>query len=196
MTSPDSIVFVGNINILEEKVDRTEKEKELDDIPEDLIVYPDLVFTLGEDSKKCYRPWVIEHDGKLVVISNPLFFRAAREAGIKKINFDFIPENLNAGEGMIEKYQLEYISPSKSTKYKKRFLFFYQEPRKIDLSGLEVMDSAFNNSRKYQKAYCLQYIFPALGKDDIGVVKRAVESNGKLRSVDGIKNRVFQEYLR
>ena len=189
MNPLNPITFVGNINLLKEKTQRTQKEIELDDIAEENIVYPDLVFTLSQDSKKYYRPKVREEEGGLVVISNPLFFRAAREAGISRIKFDVIPPFEGPlGEAWMERYNLSFPPEPKLSDTLNLFLFFCRTPKQVDLSGLNIFSFNENRMEQYQKMHCLGYEVPAYcTRDELDLVERALTTNGLLRSVNGLR---------
>lgn len=190
MTHPDAITFVGNIEILREQEYRTQEERKLDDTPEGSIVYPDLVFTLTQDPRKYYRPGVRQKEGNLVVVSNPLFFKAAKQAGIRRIRFDILPPvETSLGEDWMEKNRVDYPPETRVSNTINTFLFFYKKPRLVDLSGLNVSSFDKNKSGEYQNQNCLGYVVPATyRREESELVQRAVEANGSLRSINGIKN--------
>jgi len=179
--------LMGNVDVLEEEV---EHDEGLDVFPSEHVVYPDLVFTLRQDPTKYFRPGVMKRDGRLVIVTNPLFFRAAREAGIQNIMFDFIvdKDDVDVNE-VVGKFGLVYPEKPKPVTEKNRFLFFKNSPNSVGLLGLDVRAGRNNTSESFRKNNCLQYV---VGTDDTRnmdeLVKRAVEQNGRLRSVDGITN--------
>lgn len=193
MTHPNAKQFIGRIGLFEEKTERTPNERYLDDIDEDQIVYPDLVFTLTRDSGKYYRPVVIEKfPGRLVVIANRLFLRAAKKAGLEKIKFDFIPtKDSPAGESLMEKYGLQYAPDPEQLDFRKRFLFFNREPEEIDVSDIQ---GASNLA--YSSEQCLQIMLPvkSASKEPF-LIRKAFKKNGSLRSIDGIIDWGYNDYF-
>ena len=194
MTHPDAIAFLGRIDLLEEKAERTAEEIDLDDLPEDKIVYPDLVFTLKKDPAQYYRPGVRRQDGKLEVVTNPLFFRAARDAGIEPIRFDLIPpegERPQLDEQWLKKLGIRDVPEPEMNFCKRIFFFFNRKPVPfISLEGLYTVTPSKNNqSPEYQEAGCLEYTTP-IGTESHGreLVRRLHEINGPLRSINGIKD--------
>jgi hypothetical protein len=190
MTDPNAITFTGKIDALEEKTNRSLREQEMDDVPEKNIVYNDLVFTIAEGSKDFYRPGVIQYDEKLMVVTNPLSFRAAKEAGLTEILFDFIPTNpeIVAGEAWMERFGLEYAQKPAQRNLKLRFLFFNKQPKETQVTDLGIISHPNNSREEYKNRNCFQYILP-VGQANVesDLMKRVYETNGPLRSIDGIK---------
>jgi hypothetical protein len=189
MTHPDAIVFVSNIQILKDKLHRSQSEIELDDTPEDKVVYSDLLFRLREVKGGYNRPGVILEKGKLTVVSNQWFFRALKEAGLQKILIDYVPVNRQANEAFIEQFGLEYASTPKPKTHIDRFLFFQDEPKYLETGSLGIIQPPHNKSEKYFKAHCQRFVIPIdYCRNESELIRKAVETNGKLRSIDGIKN--------
>jgi len=201
MPKLNKIILVGNIQIFDEKMTRSEEERQLDVYTAEQIVYPDLVFTLKH--KKSYlRPLVRRTKNEFQVISNPLFFKAAKEAGLEEIKFDLLMEGDQIG-GLIEDYHLRFPDKPELRSATDTFLFFNNRPSFTDFKG-EVRINPATYLRDYQDINCVRYSIPIKGRGirdisliESGFLSEFISRNGELRSVDGLikKFGVFKDYF-
>lgn len=190
MKKPIIITLRGNIHIFDEKMDRIQKETGLDVYSQNEIVYPDLVFTLKH--KKTYlKPLVKKTKHEFQIVSNPLFFKAAKEAGLENINFDLQVEG--EVERVISDYHLEYPEEPIRMTATDTMLFFKQKPKNVSRVKGEVRINPASTSEEYASMNCVRYSIPIFGNNVPGInlienkfIDSMVERNGKLRSIDGL----------
>jgi hypothetical protein len=199
---PKKLILIGDPNILTE-CSSNNQEKELDIVPESLIVYSDLVFTLKNNDSQYFRPVVRYVNGKLSVVSNRLFHRAAKEAGIDKVLFDLLLSHEIPLEQLIERYSLEFPPGPKRKNYLERFLFFRNTPRGSASNNSQVIMNPENSSQSYLQNNCISYRLllyedPKTAKQiETELVARLSNENGYLRSINGLRDKScgFGEYI-
>ncbi len=200
-----TISLNGDPKVLKEGPSISFKEIDLETFPEEEIVYPDLVFTLKYKKGAYSRPLVVRKKTGLYVIANTLCFRAAKEAGLEKIDFDLLSEkDLPLGK-IMQDYNIGFPQPLIKKDYLKRLLFLNEQIRNIPLGNEYIELNSLNNSQEFDKNNCIAYkmLFkgrspPEKASSEIDFIDNAVEKNGPLRSIDGLikKKGVFSKYFR
>lgn len=185
------IHLVGNVNLMRLKPQRTPGEMKMDTIPEEKIVYSDLVFSLKQDptSERCFRVGVNKEGEDLLVVVNPLYYSAQKEAGVDPVYFDFIPSKDSfPGLKWITERGIEPIQNILERPNTRLFLFFKETPkREIDLSNLDIKGSEKNKSKEYKTHNCLEYTIKTQKPEEKSILlKKAYKLNGPLRSINGV----------
>lgn len=174
---------------LEEKASRTEDEMAFDLIADKDIVFPDLVFTLKEHPGKYHVPSVKVEGDRLVVIGDPLFFRAAREAGMEELNIDLYTNPRTNIDRLLSEHDLRLQTRPQKVQCVTNLLYFVERPSPISIGDLPVLIGPENRTAPYQEQHCIKYTrLPTDMRSDQAFVERAVQSNGSLRSINGIRN--------
>lgn len=194
--SPKTVYLIGDPNLFEEKQDRNDENKELDYYHESVIEYQDLVFTLRHDAGKCFRPYLRFESGELKVVGNNIYFRAAKEAGIKKLKFDLLLDKKLPLEALLERYSLEFSPPAIQREYMQRFLFFKNPLRNINEENPLIIMSSLNSSEEFRKSHCITYKILIENPETVAsleheLVARLFNEYGYLRSIDGDKNKCW-----
>lgn len=179
------------------------EEIDLQTFPEEEIVYQDLVFTLKHKPGAYSRPLVSHENGELYVIANTLFFKAAKEAGLKKIKFDLLLNGNVQLEKLIDEKELEFVLKARKKDSLDRYLFFQEKPKNyLEVEGVYLNDE--NESLKYSEMNCWGYEIFLRDKKPREVmsiernfITRVVKQNGKLRSIDGLIKKIgkFSKYF-
>jgi hypothetical protein len=193
----EKTTLIGNIGIFEEEISGKETSIGSDIIPESVIVYTDLVFTLKNSPGKYIRPVVRFEDKVFKVIENNIFYRASREAGIKKIKFDIVLDNNPPLDELFFKYRLEYSHSPVKNEYLERFLFFKNEPGYFRNKNPSVIPNPSNFFHEFKKENCLAYKIllesPKKTKSiENELVAKLFNENGYLRSIDGIRDKSWR----
>ncbi len=198
---PKNINLVGNPGILQECEEQLENDP-MNYTPE-MINFSDLVFTLKNNPGKYLRPFVVYRDGKLYVVSNKTFHKAARQAGLTRIKFDLSIDRLPPLEMLMRDFDLECFSPPIKNEVTERFLFFKQQPGYFEYEHELVIPNPRNLSPEFQEHNCLAYkimIETPRKTHEIEneLVPTLVNQNSYLRSIDGITTRDWSlgKYIR
>lgn len=201
INTPKKLTILGDPEVL---IEGSENEKEnLDTVQESSIVYPDLVFTLKHNPAEYFRPVVKNENGQLIVVSNKLFYRASKEAGTKKIQFDLILSRGIPLEKLLEDNHLEFAPGAQGRNYLDRFLFFRKSIGESSSNNSKVIMHPENDSQEYLDNHCIRYSLllydnPEQAKSiETEFVARMFNENGYLRSISGLrlKSRNFGKYL-
>lgn len=188
------IYLIGNPNVLENQ-DIT-GDPSHDTVSPDSIVYTDLVFTLKHNPSNYYRPVVVLDEGRLRVVGNRTFHKAAIGAGLEEINFDLLLNQEIPLEQLMERYDLKMSGISLQREYFERFLFFKRPPVDLEQSDVDqnIRLNPLNISEEFHKNHCLAYKF-LIGdyesdrQKDHEFIARLFNINGYLRSIDGLRTK-------
>lgn len=163
------------------------------DVPLKNIVYQDLVFTLKYSPSKSPNLLVLRDKSGPLVIRNHVFAHAAKDAGNEWANFQMLRNHTtNEGlEGYMEAHgiDLTHVNPDSTS----RFFFFQNLPEYID-TGIPGVVTPFQDNLKpeFREAHCLAYHLKAppmqMPQIEEDLVERLSRLNGRLRSVNGIRN--------
>jgi len=180
--------LIGDIELFKEASSGREIDK--DAVPKGNIIYNDLVFTLKEDPGKSFRPSVKRQGSELVVVSNTLFFRASKDAGLKKLVFNLLPEkDYLPLEQLMEQYNFEIAPPPVQSGYVNRFLFSFSLPQFLGLDCSNIRLNPKSNSQEYRAHNCVRYKFSTGDRGrEMDFIKAFTAKNGLLRSIDGIQH--------
>jgi hypothetical protein len=186
----DLIPMKGNPQRIIEKVPRTDAERRMDVISSSNIVYKDLVFTLSENGMLYVgRPVVTYVDGELKAVANIAMLRALKEAGVQETHFDYLAQqgqNIPL-ERLMQQTGFEFQKDALDQGFVDRFLFFANSPRNPVSIPSSIIPNDKNNHSEYVTRNCLRFSIPVGSlEDERNLVINSIESNGPLRSINGI----------
>jgi len=196
------IEFVGKLDALEDCLDFPDRNKFTETYQESDIVFPDLVFTLSQNSNKYVLPRAVFANGRLKVVGNNVFFRAAQAAGLKYMHFDLLLKDNQDAKVVFSKFGLR--SPAKS-EYEmpstfQRFFFFDKKIQRLSAEAIHRYAEVISGIRIYDDEHCLQVDLrrenmPLSVAAQHYLLKVNTNDGNTLRSVEGIRrNGEFSTY--